>query len=80
MGDLGVSDLHGNCRQPCSDVSDPLVTAHHSEGLGDRFVERLSRHVELVRGVVQVVDNDGADFRRHDGQFITFAICSPYEH
>jgi hypothetical protein len=36
-------------------------------GLGDRFVERLRRHFELVRGVVQIVDNDCAGFGCHDG-------------
>jgi len=67
MGDLWIPDLHGDRRQPRSDVADPVVTARDGEGLGDRFVERLRRHVELVRGVVQVVDNDGAGFGRHDG-------------
>ena len=67
MGDLGIPDLHGDGGQPCPDVADPVVTAHHGEGLGDRFVERFRRHVELVRGVVQVMDNDGAGFGRHDG-------------
>jgi hypothetical protein len=66
-GDLGIPDLHGDRRQPCSDVADPVVTANHGEGLSDRFVERFRRHVELVRDVVQVVDNDGAGFRSHDG-------------
>jgi GTPase involved in cell partitioning and DNA repair len=37
-------------------VVSPVPTAHHSEGLGDRFVEHLRRHVELVRGVVRVMD------------------------
>ena len=67
MGDLGIPDLHGDGGQPCSDVADPVVTAHHGEGQGDRLVERLCRHVELVRGVVEVMDNDGAGFGRHDG-------------
>lgn len=67
MGDLGVSDLHGGCRQPCSNGADPVVTTHHGERLSDRFVERLRSHVELVRGVVQIVDNDGAGLWCHDG-------------
>jgi hypothetical protein len=33
---------------------------------GDRFVERFSRHVQLVRGVVQIVDSDGAGFGSHE--------------
>ena len=49
-----------------SDVADLVVTAHHGEGLCDRFVARLRRHVELVRGAVQVVDNDGAGFGNHN--------------
>lgn len=67
MRDLGIPDLHGDRRQPASDVAHPVVTAHHGESLGDRFVERLRRHVELVGGIVQVVDNDGAGFEGHDG-------------
>jgi hypothetical protein len=38
--------------------------------LGDCFVERFRRHAELVRGIVQVMDNDGADFQCHDGQML----------
>ena len=67
MGDLRIPDLHRNAGQSFSDVTDPVVPAQHREGLGDRFVERFRRHVELVRGVVQVVDNDGTGFKGHDG-------------
>jgi hypothetical protein len=67
MGDLGIPDLDRDAGQTFSNVTDPVVTAHHGEGLGDRFVERFRRHVKLVRDVVQVVDNDGAGFRSHDG-------------
>lgn len=49
------------------DIVDPLVTAYHGEGLGNRFVERLGSQVERMRGVVQVMDNDGAGFERHEG-------------
>jgi hypothetical protein len=82
-GDLGIPDLHGDGGQPCSDVADPVVTAHHGEGLGDRFVARLRRHVELVRGVVQVVDNDGAGFGSHDGNLsysLLFALRLGSKH
>ena len=51
MGDLGIPDLHGDRGQPCPDVVDPIVPAHHREGLGDRFVERLGGHVERMRGL-----------------------------
>ena len=67
MGDLGIPDLHGDRGEPCPDVADPVVIARHCEGLGDRFVERFRRHVELVGVVVQIVDNDGASFKSHDG-------------
>jgi hypothetical protein len=67
MGDLGIPDLDGDRRQPASDVANPLVTGHHGESLGDRVVERFRRHVELVRSVVQIMDNDGAGFGSHDG-------------
>ena len=77
MRDLGIPDLDSDGGQPFSDVADPVVTAHRGEGLGDRFVERLRRHVERMRGVVQIVDNDGAGFKEPRWQFIIFAICSP---
>jgi len=60
MGDLGISDLHGDCRQPRSDVADPVVTAHHP-------LCSLRGHLELVRGIAQVMDNNDAGFRSHDG-------------
>jgi hypothetical protein len=56
MRNLGIPDLDGDRCQSSSDNADSVVPAHHGEGLGNGFVERLRRHVELVRGVVQVVD------------------------
>ena len=67
MGNLGIPDLDGDRRQSFSDVARPVVPAHRGESLGNRFVERFGRHVELVRDVVQVVDNNGAGFRSHVG-------------
>ena len=67
MRDLGIADLHGDRCQSASDLTDPVLPAHGGEGLGDSFVERLRRHVERMRGVVQIVDNDGAGFKSHDG-------------
>ena len=67
MRNLGIPDFYGDGCQALADVADPIVPAHHGEGLGDRFVERFRRHVELVRDVVQIVDNDGAGFKGHDG-------------
>ena len=67
MGDLGVSDLHGDCRQPCSNGADPVVTTHHGERLSDRFVEGLRRDVQRMRGIVQIVNDDGAGLEGHDG-------------
>ena len=67
MRNLGIPDFDGDLRQSAPDVADPLMTAHHGEGLRDRFVERFRSHVELVRGIVQIVDNEGAGFGSHDG-------------
>ena len=47
--------------------ADPVVTACRGEGLCDGFVERRGRHVERVRSLVQIMDNDGAGFEGHDG-------------
>jgi ribosome-binding ATPase YchF (GTP1/OBG family) len=58
MGNLGIPDFYGDGCQALSDLADPVVPAHRGEGLGDRFVECFRRHVELMRGVVQVADND----------------------
>jgi hypothetical protein len=67
MRDLGIPDFHGDLRESASDLTDPVVRAHHGERLGDGFVECFRRHVELVRGIVQVMDNDSAGFGNHDG-------------
>lgn len=52
MRDLGIPDLDGDGSQSASDITDPVVTTHRREGLGDRFIQRLGGHVERVRGVV----------------------------
>ena len=70
MRNLGMPDLHRNGGQTASDVADPVVAAERSEGLGDGFVQGLGRHVDRVRGVVQIVDNDGAGFEGHDGNLL----------
>ena len=67
MRNLWIPDLNADSRQSSSDVADPVVTAHRDEGLGNRFVERFRRHVERMRGVVQIADDDGAGFEGHDG-------------
>jgi len=53
--------------RPFSDVADPVVTAQGGEGLGDGFVEGRGSHIERMRGLVQIVDNDGTGFESHDG-------------
>jgi len=53
--------------RPFSDVADPVVTAQRGEGLRDGFVKGFGRHVDHVRGLVQIVDNDGTGFESHDG-------------
>ena len=82
MRNLGMPYFNGDRRQCLSDVADPVVPAHGGEGLGNRFVERFRRHVELVRDVVQIVDNDGAGFKSHDGN-LSYSLfvrpLAPYE-
>jgi hypothetical protein len=67
MRNLGMADLDRSGGQSFSDVADPVMLAQRGEGLGDRFVERFSRHVEFVGGIVQIVDNNGASFKSYDG-------------
>lgn len=62
-----MPDLHGNGGQSASDFTGPVLTAQGGEGLGDGFVQGFGRHVDRVRGLVQIVDNDGAGFESHDG-------------
>jgi len=77
MRNLGIPDFYGNACQALADVADPIVPAQHGEGLGDRFVERFRRHVELVRSVVQIMDNDSAGFRSHDDNLSYSPIVRP---
>jgi len=67
MRNLGMPDLHGNGGQSASDVTDPVLTVKRGEGLGDGFVQGLGRHIDRVRGVVEIMDSDGAGFEGHDG-------------
>ena len=67
MRNLRVPDLHSNGGQSFSDVADPVVTAQRGEGLGDGFVQGFGGHIDRVCGAVQIVDNDGAGFKCHDG-------------
>jgi len=80
--------------RPFSDVADPVVTAQRGEGLRDGFVKGFGRHVDHVRGLVQIVDNDGTGFESHDGNLscslflrhtrletdLVFAVNSPRPH
>jgi len=43
------------------------VSACRSEGLCDGFAEGHGRHVERVRSLVQIMDNDWAGFEGHEG-------------
>jgi hypothetical protein len=67
MRNLGVPDLDGDSGQSAPDFADPFMTTQRGEGLGNGFVQGLGGHVYRVRGIVQVVDNDGAGFKGHDG-------------
>ena len=66
MRNFGMPDLHGSGSQSFSDVADPVMTVEGSEGLGDRLVERSRCDIDRVGGLVQIVDNDRAGFKRHD--------------
>ena len=68
--DLRISDLDGDCGQSPSDVSNPVVTARRDEGLCDRFGQRRGCHVDRVHGVVQIVDDDGTGFKKHQRNLI----------
>jgi len=76
MRNLRMPDLHGYGGQSLSYVPDPVVTAQRGEGLGDGFVQGLGGHVDRVRGLVQIVDDDGTGLKPR-WQFTIFAICSP---
>jgi hypothetical protein len=67
VGELGISDLHGDRGQAFADIADPVVTAGGGKGLGHSLVERFGRHLERMRGLVQVVDDDSAGFEGHEG-------------
>jgi hypothetical protein len=67
MRNVGMPDLHGNGGQSFPDLADPFVTAQRSESVGDSFVQGLGRHVDRVRDLVDVLDNNGAGFKGHDG-------------
>jgi hypothetical protein len=69
VGDPDASSL----RAPYNQLRDQIMNA---EGRGDGFVEEFCRHVERMRGLVQIVDNDGAGFKRHDGNL----SYSPFVH
>jgi hypothetical protein len=43
------------------------VSGKDGEGLSDGFVEGLCRYVERVRRLIQIVDNDCAGPKRHEG-------------
>ena len=59
--------------RPFSDVADPVVTAQRGEGLRDGFVKGFGRHVDRVRGLVQIVDNDGTGSESHNGD-LSFSL------
>jgi hypothetical protein len=52
------------------------VTTRRGKGLCDVFVERRGGHVERVRNLVQIMDNDCAVFEGHEGNLPYFSICS----
>ena len=81
MRNLGMPDFHGDGRQSFPDIADPVVTAQRGESLGNGFVQGLGGHVDRVRGLVQIVNNNGTGFKRHDGNlpyspFVRLLICA----
>jgi hypothetical protein len=67
MRNLRMPDLHGYGGQSFSDIADPVVTAQRGESLGNGFVQGLGGHIDCVLDLVQIVDNDSAGFKCHDG-------------
>jgi ribosome-binding ATPase YchF (GTP1/OBG family) len=58
---------------PRPDIASPIVRPKGGEGLGNRFVERLRRHIERVLCLVQVMDDDGATLEGHEGN-LTYSL------
>src|SRR6202023_3585227 len=76
----GFRILTVNCGPSLSDVSNPVVTACHGEGLGNCFVVRRGRHVERVRGLVQIMDDDCAGFEGHEANLSYSLFVSLSRH
>ncbi len=76
MRNLGMPDLHGNGGQSSSDVAYQIMATQRGESLGDGFGEGFGRHVQRVRGLVQILDNDGTGFEGVTMAITIFAICS----
>ena len=53
------------------------MSACRSEGLCDAFIEGRFRHVERVRSLVQIMDNDWAGFEGPKALTV-FAFCSSW--
>ena len=79
MGDLGITDLNGDGSQSLSDVANPIVTVNHCDSLSNCFVESFGRHVERMRGAVQIVDNHGAGFERHQANLSYSLFVRPVD-
>jgi hypothetical protein len=47
-----------------------------TRGVGDRFVECFRGHFELVRGVVPITDNDGAEIIQYAAGRLRQPVCS----
>jgi hypothetical protein len=43
------------------------MPAHGGEGLRNGFVERFRCHVQRMRSIAQIMDDDGAGFEGHAG-------------
>ncbi len=64
-----IQSFH-NGSQSFPNLFDPIVPADGDKGLGDGFVNGFGCHVDRVRGLVQIGDNDDAGFKRHDGNLL----------
>ena len=65
MRNLWISHPDSDGRESCPDLTDPVARGKGGERLGDGFIKRLRCHIQRMRSVVQIVDNDRAGLGRH---------------
>jgi hypothetical protein len=63
---LGMPDSYLDTCQSLAGVADPFLPAQRGEGPSDGLIERLGGDVKRVRGLVEIVDDDGASLQGHE--------------